>query len=95
MGTQGSSKRRAFGRVGTRCLTADRHILVYAIVCLEEPETLDIKVIAVFCLKNIFKVTFGVFVFVSYHLFSTACSVCLPAIFGFTVRGTEEHCVLQ
>lgn len=68
MGTQGSSMTRAFGGIGTRCLTADRHLSIYAIVCLEEPEALDMKVITVLCLKKIFKVIFGAFVFFSYYL---------------------------
>lgn len=46
---------KAFGVIGTRCLTADRCLLIYAIVSLEEPEILDIKVVTVLCLKKLLK----------------------------------------
>lgn len=54
-GTQGNNKTRVFGVIGTRCLTADRCLLIYAIVSLEEPEILDIKVVTVLCLKKLLK----------------------------------------
>ena len=59
--------------IGTRCLTANRCLLIYAIVSLEEPEILDIKVVTVLCLKKLFKVIFGEVVFINYYLFSVAC----------------------
>lgn len=46
---------RVFGVIDTRCLTADRCLLIYAIVSLEEPEILDIKVVTVLCLKKLLK----------------------------------------
>lgn len=49
---------RVFGVIGTRCLTADRCLLIYAILSLEEPEILDIKVVTVLSLKKLFKVIF-------------------------------------
>lgn len=51
-------RQKCFGVIVTRCLTVDRCLLIYAIVSLEEPQILDIKVVTVLCLKKLFKVFF-------------------------------------
>lgn len=56
---------RVFGVIGTRCLTADRCLLVYAVVSVEETEILDIKVVTAVCLKKLFKPIFGEVVFIN------------------------------
>lgn len=79
---------RVFGVIGTRCLTVDRCLLVYAIVSVEETEVLDIKVVTVVCLKKLFKAIFGEIVFINYYLLSVDCQVYLTVakIFGFSVK---------
>lgn len=66
-------RQECFGVIVTRCLTVDRCLLIYAIVSLEEPGILDIKVVTVLCPKKLFKVTFWEVVIINYYLFSVAC----------------------